>query len=245
MSSKCCAKSPCEVECCKAECVLDCCSLPYLRLDKLRELWSINSATGNILPTASSSIAITNVYNRLGTNVVPPIDSTFENASASPSDTFGVALTTYSSGALTIVYDNAYAGYLFVNTHRYVTFESCGKADQVIGWYVDTSSGQLELFQNLPEYNLLITDNRAYLDSISSISLTNVQKQKLYNLNNLYKLSMKAIEKIGQDPKEEGNIIQVKDKCGQQWLLTINRANSDASVASNNTQYVIVGVVQC
>jgi hypothetical protein len=87
----------------------------------------------------------------------------------------GVALT---SGT----YPNALLSYAFVNTERYVNFESCGKEDQVIGWYVNTADGNLELYQALPELNLAQTDNRLTLDSIIATNLTSVQKQQLASL---------------------------------------------------------------
>ncbi len=141
--------------------------------------------------------------------------------------------------------NNAWYAYIFVNTMRYQTFEACGKADQVVGWFVDTTTGQLELFQALPELNLNVTDNRGQLIAYATDNLTSVQKQKLYNLNNLYKLSTAAIARVDANPKEEGNICEFTDKCGQKWLLAINRANSEPSVINANTQFVVVGVRMC
>lgn len=238
---KCCA-TPCNVECCLPDCQLDCCTLPYQRLNKLSTAWSINSATGDaILPTAATAsgsvYTVNGVTDRSGNGVVTPVATTFGASN-------GIALVTGTT-SLTIALDNAYYAYLFVNTSRYVSFESCGKVDQVIGWLVDFGTGNLEIFQNLPEYNLLITDNRATLDVIAPTSLTSVQKQKLYNLNVLYKLSQQAAARVGQDPKEEGNICQFTDKCGQNWLLAINRASAGTSVANPVSQYVIVGVRLC
>jgi hypothetical protein len=235
--SKCCPPSPCDVECCVPETAIDCCSLPYLRLNKLRTIWSQIDATGSInLPVTVSALNVENVYNRSGNAVAVP-DNIFGNS--------GVDLAVISSGAISIVFNLAYYAYLFVNTHRYVSFEACGKLDQVVGWYVDTATGQLELFQALPDLNLQLTDNRIDLDSIPTVELTSVQKAKLYNLNTLYKASIKAIERVSANPKEEGNIVEVVDKCGQKWLLAINRADGTASVADFTTQFVIVGVPLC
>ena len=121
------------------------------------------------------------------------------------------------------------------------------KGDEHLGWYVDTTTGNLELFQDLPELNLYQTDNRLYYDSISSSNITSVEKQKLYQLNILYKLTLKAIERVGGNPKTEGNICEFTDKCGQKWLLVINRAgdNQQISVAQTNTTWVVVGVRLC
>jgi len=141
--------------------------------------------------------------------------------------------------------NNAWYAYIFVNTMRYQSFEACGKGDQVVGWYVNTSTGQLELFQPLPDLNLAVSDNRGYLIGFATDNLSSIQKQKLYQLNILYKLSLKAVERVGQDPKEEGNICEFTDKCGQKWLLAINRANSQSSVIADNYEYVIVSVPLC
>jgi hypothetical protein len=238
--SKCCPPSPCDVECCLPETTLDCCSLPYQRLDKLRTIWSQTAATGNInLPVTAAAGSVTNVYTRAGNAVTTPVAATFGDD--------GVALVTGTT-SLDIVFNLAYYAYLFVNTHRYVSFEACGKLDQVVGWYVDTATGQLELFQALPDLNLQLTDTRLTYDSLTVAELTSVQKAKLYNLNTLYKASIKAIERVSANPKEEGNIVEVVDKCGQKWLLAINRAsspNGTTSVADFATQFVIVGVPLC
>ncbi len=166
-------------------------------------------------------------------------------------DTYNIVNDTkdYSSpnttnGSITI-YNNFLYAYNFVQTHRYQAFESCGKPDQVVGWYVNTQTGQLQLFQALPDLSLTIDDDRASYLEIPTDSLTGLQKQQLYALNVLYKVSTKAIERVGANPKEEGNICEFTDKCGQKWLLAINRANSQDSVANLETEFVIVGVPLC
>ncbi len=224
-SSKSCCPSVCDTSCCKSDCQPDCCTPAYLRLDKQRELWSLVATLGyTFLPLASQTIY------RNGNAVPLPNLAVFGPE--------GHILT--ASGS-----DNAYAAYIFVNTTRYLTFEACGKEDQVLGWYVNTTSGQLEIFQNLPEYNLLTTDNRVSLITDATSTLTSVQKKKLYNLNILYKLTEEAIERVGGNPKEEGNICEYTDKCGQKWLLAINRADSQADVSQYNGEYVVVGVRLC
>jgi hypothetical protein len=239
--------SPCDVNCCVPESELDCCSLPYQRLEKLRTSWSIIAATGgvysNIFPDSvvgTNGGEIVGVNQRNGSSVLLPDDTIFG---------FGtnvIDLASGSSGSITITADeeNAYYGYLFVQTHRYVNFESCGKKDQVVGWYVNTSTGQLQLFQNLPDLNLTTLINRYSLDSQPIANLTSTQKQQLYALNVLYKASLKAIVAVQANPKTEGNIVQVTDKCGQKWLFAINRAGGN-DVCEPESEFVIVAIPLC
>lgn len=215
-----CCPSVCETECCLPDCHPDCCTPAFLRLDKLRTLTALEAITNQ---TYGGN-------NRAGLAITIP------NTTDTYTGTNGVDLTTY---------DNAELAYYFVNAERYQSFEACGKEDQVVGWYVDTSDGNLELYQALPELNLTLTTYRETLDAIPTANLTTIQKQQLYQLNNLYKLSVQAIERVGANPKTEGNICQFTDKCGQKWLLLINRAQSGTSVAANNTTWTLTGVRLC
>lgn len=244
-SSKCCTPSPCETDCCVPETSLDCCSIAYQRLDKLRNAWSLIATSGgttsSLFPSSAGSEIILNVFQRNGTPVKIPNETIY------PDDVNTPYYANSSSGELSVTegYDNTFYGYLFVNTHRYVTFEVCGKQDQVVGWYVNTSNGQLQLFQNLPELNLSTFNTRLSLDTLPTANLSSIQKSQLYALNVLYKASVKAITLVGGNPKEEGNIVELTDKCGQKWLLTINSANSPTNVNSScnpSNEYVIVGV---
>lgn len=215
-----CCPSVCETECCLPDCHPNCCTPAFLRLDKLRTLTALESIAAQ---TYAGN-------NRAGVPItVPNTEVTFTGPN-------GVDLTVLS---------NAELAYYFVNAERYQAFEACGKEDQVVGWYVDTATGNLELYQALPELNLPLTINRLTLDSIPTANLTTIQKQQLYQLNNLYKLSVQAIERVGANPKTEGNICEYTDKCGQKWLLLINRAQSGVSAANNNTQWTLVGVRLC
>ncbi len=243
---KCCPPSPCNVDCCKPECELDCCTLPYQRLEKLRTAWSEMAATGNtFLPLAGTSpVAPSTLYTISGVTTrggaVVPVPNGFVYTGAASSDLIATGTT-----SITVNFANAYYAYLFVNTHRYLNFEACGKLDQVVGWYVNTADGELELFQALPDLNLQLSDTRAALDNQPVVDLSSTEKAKLYALNVLYKASLKAIEAVGQNPKTEGNIVTVTDKCGQKWLIAINRANNGLSVCDVNTQYAIVAIPLC
>ena len=243
-SNKCCPPSPCDVPCCVPEVEVDCCSAAYQRLDKLRSAWSLIAATGgvssNIFPSEAVGGEIVGVVSRNGNGVLTP-----------DTDVFGVTgeiqtLATGDSGAVTVTAgeENAFYGYLFVNVERYLNFEACGKKDQVVGWYVNTQTGQLQLFQALPDLNLQTSTTRYALDSTPVVDLSSIQKQQLYALNVLYKASLKAIAHAQGNPKTEGNIVHVTDKCGQKWLIAINRAGS-ADVCQTNFEWVIVAVPLC
>jgi hypothetical protein len=224
-----CCPSVCETECCLPDCNPDCCTPAYQRLDKLRTIWVTSDILAMGTPGTLSAAGNNSVFTRAGVNPVPP--------SSVGGSTAAVPLT----GSNTLI------AYNFVSVERYVNFEACGKADQVLGWWVDTTTGNLELFQDLPELNLYQTDNRAYLDSLSSTTITTVLKQKLYQMNVLYKLTLSAIERVGGNPKTEGNICEFTDKCGQKWLVLINRSigPSPISVATVNNQWVVVAVRLC
>ncbi len=244
-----CCPSVCETECCLPDCHPDCCTPAFLRLDKLRTIMATNAALPTGAPgvgTILNGVSTSTIQTRAGTAAQDPTQQNTFQAASAPGNVGAVPLI---PGAVA----NAFLSYAFVNAERYVSFESCGKEDQVVGWYVDTATGNLELYQNLPELNLTTQNNRLYLDSIPTASLTSVQKQQLYQLNNLYKLSVQAIERVGANSKTEGNICEYTDKCGQKWLLLINRASAmgqtvnggPLSAATNNTQWTLVGVRLC
>lgn len=265
-----CCKADCEVDCCSAAFL----RLDKLRQGwtdvatsgSTNMITTILGVTGVVPGTMTTTWVPATINDRAGNAVAVPIGGT-GSYGAIPS-IFGVGSTgspvinliqTTPSGitgsvvtniltdntVISNYLNNAWYAYIFVNTMRYQTFEACGKADQVVGWLVDTSSGQLELFQALPELNLNLTDNRGQLIAVPTDNLTSVQKQKLYNLNNLYKLTTAAIARVEANPKEEGNICEFTDKCGQKWLIAINRASSQNSVITASSQFVVVGVLIC
>jgi len=240
-SSKCCP-SVCKTDCCVEECILDCCTPAFQRLDKVRNGWALVAATGTGFLNAESAGpgVLANISTRTGQAVPIPNEALFETVGGNG----GVALANGApSGLIDIVRDNAYWAYVFVNTIRYASYEACGKMDQVSGWYVNTATENLEIFQDLPELNLTTHDNRDHLLGVPSADMTKVQKNKLNSLNILYKLSLKAIEKVGASPREEGTIVEVHDKCGQKWTVAVNSAKSISNLT--NTEFVIVAVPSC
>jgi hypothetical protein len=135
----------------------------------------------------------------------------------------------------------------FVNTVRYLNYEECGKLDQVTGWSVNVSDGDLYFYQNLPELGLTTTDSRATLLNTVPTSLSPYDKRKLAEMEPFWKLSLKAIERVRENPKTEGNICEIKDKCGNRFLIAINRTQSQSqqSISVYNAEYSIVAVKLC
>ena len=237
-----CKKNP--IQCFKEEPELDCCSPAYIRLDKLRTGWSAIPPLFFVTPTyinTSSGPIINGITTRAGQSIFVPNAALFQGTGSQTGYGISIAdVSTSSSGSVRIILDFAYYAYVFVNTIRYISFESCNKSDQVTGWLVDTTTGNLEIFQDLPELNLTTNDNRAYLISLSCGDISTIQKSKLQALDILYKLSLKAICEVNGNPKQEGNIILVSDKCGKKWLIAINRVVSSTNVCIPTSQFVIV-----
>ena len=153
---------------------------------------------------------------------------------------------------------SGYAGLLekmaagFVNTVRYLNFEECGKLDQVTGWSVDVATGNLYFYQNLPELGLTTSDSRATLLNTPPAAFTAQDQSKLTEMEAFWKLALKAIDRVRENPKTEGNICEIKDKCGNKFLVAINRTNSQnasqnpgQSICDYNSKYSVVSVKLC
>jgi hypothetical protein len=230
---------PCNTDCCKPEHPLDCCAVPYQRLEKLRNGWSSVAATGNTtLPQEADGANIVGPTTRGGAAIAAPVAEIF--GSGSPS-----GLVTVSGSTITVLYNAAYYAYLFVNTHRYLAFQECGKLDQVVGWGVDFCTGQLQLYQDLCELNLTVADNRGYLINLNKTEITPVQRKQLRNLNRFYKLSKAAVAAVGSNQKEEGNIVEVTDKCGQRWLVAVNLPALNIDTCLAGQQFTFVAIKLC
>lgn len=137
---------------------------------------------------------------------------------------------------------------VFVNTVRYLNFEECGKLDQVTGWSVDIQTGDLYFYQDLPELGLTTSLSRAVLLTTTAQDMSPVVRRQLTEIEPFWKLSLKAIERVRENPKTEGNICEIKDKCGNKFLVAINRTQSQAegqSICEYNSQYSLVVVKLC
>jgi hypothetical protein len=229
-------KDSCNVECCISDCNPDCCTPAFQRLDKLRTVWLLEQYN---LPApfsfdGSGNPVDVDTYNRAGqliTDASPIVEVVPQQD--------GYTLTW---GSLEL------AAYAFVNEVRYLNFEECGKLDQVVGWSVDVQTGNLYFYQNLPELGLTTSDSRSAVLNTIPTSLTPYDKRKLAEMEPFWKLSLKAIERVRENPKTEGNICEIKDKCGNRFLVAINRADgqdSGNSICEYNSQYSIVAVKLC
>jgi len=237
---KCEVPKPCEVDCCIPDCNPECCTPAFQRLDKLRQYWLL-AQFGTASDTALTLSIPVNVYNRAGSSVLVPDYNALTPQQSNGGNTWGT---------------NERQALAFVNTVRYLNFEECGKLDQVTGWSIDVQTGDLYFYQNLPELGLAPTDSRAALLNIDTSSFTPLTKQKLSAMEPFWKLSLKAVERVRENPKTEGNICEVKDKCGNRFLIAVNRADGQItqigattfegnSVCAYNSQYSIVAVKLC
>ena len=225
-SKKCSKKSPvtpCNVECCVPDCNPECCTAAFQRLDKLRMEWLLVQNGLTIMQQTSSSAVPPNtsyVYNRAAEQVLVPT-------------------------SLLPLEQTAFG---FVNTVRYLNYEECGKLDQVTGWSIDIATGDLHFYQNLPDLGLSIADSRYALLTTAPSGLTPADRHKLVEMEPFWKLSIKAVYSVRQNPKTEGNICEIRDKCGNKYLVAINRSNSQPngqSVCNYNSQFSIVAVKLC
>ena len=251
---KCEVPKPCEVDCCIPDCNPECCTPAFQRLDKLRNLWMLTQYSPTlgsvVLTTTNTAVAPIVVATAvLDTSSVPVTQQGEAGWVSTVYNRAGQLITTASP----LVAANSYgilelAAYTFVNEVRYLNFEECGKLDQVTGWSVDIQTGDLYFYQNLPELGLLTSDSRLDLISTNTTDFTPQTKQKLSAMEPFWKLSLKAVERVRENPKTEGNICEVKDKCGNRFLIAVNRVNGQSatsSVCAYNSQYSIVAVKLC
>lgn len=236
-NKKCCDNSV--QDCCMSDCNPDCCNAAFQRLDKLRMNWELQQQFGAGVSTAEIQ---TTVFNRQAQSVTLPVAGT----------TVVPALT---GSTTTWGYLEARAAQ-FVQTVRYLNFEECGKPDQVIGWSVDLQTGNLYFYQSLPDLALVgavnagsnpgigVGDSRNNLINTASTAWTPLIKQKLAAMEPFWKLSLKAIERVQENPKSEGNICEIKDKCGNRFLVAVNRVDVQANIsaANYNARYSLVAV---
>jgi hypothetical protein len=137
----------------------------------------------------------------------------------------------------------AAAGYYFVNEMAYGPYEPGCHNDQVYGWYVNLSTGELQLFTEMDGVPTNATRACIYNNATPS----SVQNKQLKVLNKLYKLSKSAVKEVNGIPSQEGNIVEVCDCKGQKWLLYINTASlqNGSPLSSCNYQFAIVATKLC
>jgi hypothetical protein len=266
-------KKPCQSSsssssCCTEQCI-DCCSSQYQRLSSFRAFvvnQQLNNPSGGATAfpyqngwmekinsnttTVSTSGA---VFNRCGVlvpapdAVSPPTGSgTSLNAGSAyyQNNLTGCTLPPFAPTSLnTGNTEVAEAAYYFVNEFAYGPYEPGCHNDQVWGWYVNISTGELQLFTQTD--GVPTTSTRLCLSSQDVLSST--EKRQLKVLNKLYKLTKSAVKEINGIPSQEGNIVEVCDCKGQRWLLYINtaQAQNGSPLSSCNYQFSIVATKLC
>lgn len=266
----CCPTVP-EIDPCACEQPMDCCSLPYQRLDKLRTIYATIASSALAYEHYDSAVTVAQVitsgsevnevqtfnrtFTRDGNPVTVPQASLFTSTAPVPSNIVG--FFPVNGGAVgdqvsahpdvgNVTHANAAAAFNFVQTMRYVMYRDvvCTAADQVIGWFVNPAGRQLQVFQDLTgvfsALGLTYTDSLQYYDSLTT--MTSQQKQKLASLNILFDLSVDAVRRVNLNPKTEGNMLVLCDRCGQKWMLVINTADTPSSTTfrAGANGYVIV-----
>ncbi len=260
-------KKPCESSssssCCTEQC-LDCCSSQFVRLNRFATMVAENIVEGNSNPNGVgvSGSAVTYgtlVYSRCGTVVVPP-NTTNNNTVGGQTGYTGayagevgcsgttgdvnVPLSLDGASGGELLYPIAMNAYYFVNQLAYGPYEPGCHNDQLYGWYVNLSSGELQLFTQFEGVPTNAT--RACLSA--DLVVTSAQKRQLKVLNKLYKLSKSAVKEVNGIPAPEGNIVEVCDCKGQRWLLYINVVappSTGSPLSVCNYQFVVVATKLC
>lgn len=125
----------------------------------------------------------------------------------------------------------------FVWAARALDIEKC-KEDQVWGWTVTLSNGNLVLMQNMDG----VSTSRSRLDLLgeSSETLSVADRKAKKVLDRLYHMSEKALQ-CNKYPRTEGVMVLSTDCCNQKWLLVLNRATGRNSILADDS-FVVVGV---
>jgi len=124
----------------------------------------------------------------------------------------------------------------FVWAARALDIENC-KEEQVWGWRVNLSNGDLQLLQTTD--GVSDSESRADLLGETCESLTLSQRKAKQVLDRLYHMSEKALT-CNKYPRTEGVMVVATDKCNQKWLLLVNRATGRDNIL-NEVQFVVVG----
>lgn len=234
-------KKPCQSSsssssCCTEQCV-DCCTSQYQRLSSFRTFVVVkqleNGQSGWVNPGTS---------NRCGVFIPAPNDGStgayFQSNAGCTAGTLGAPTNLDGEGTLV-----AEAAYYFVNEFAYGPYEPGCHNDQVWGWYVNISTGELQLFTQTEG----VPTNATRLCLSSQDVLSSTEKRQLKVLNKLFKLTKSAVKEIDGIPSQEGNIVEVCDCKGQRWLLYINTADAQngSPLSECNYQFAVVATKLC
>jgi hypothetical protein len=218
-------------------------------------------------PTGNLSTPETAVLNRCGVMIPPPntVDASGNEVVAGAyandcvtSSTQPVSLVRNTSGQTPSTFagalfprndsDNfniAACAYYFVNTYASGPYEPGCHNNQVYGWYVDVSTGELQLFTQTDGVPTNAT--RLCLSSETSENMTSVQKKQLKVLNKLFKLSKTAVKEVNGVTQLDGKIVEVCDCKGDKWLLYVNTASmlNGSPLSSCNSKFAVVATKLC
>jgi hypothetical protein len=125
----------------------------------------------------------------------------------------------------------------FVWAARALDIEKC-KEDQVWGWTVTLSNGDLVLMQNMDGVSKTVSRAILLGESSEIISVADRKAKKV--LDRLYHMSEKALQ-CNKYPRTEGVMVLSTDCCNQKWLLVLNRATGRNSILADDS-FVVVGV---
>jgi hypothetical protein len=267
-SRKC--KKPCQPSssssCCTEQCI-DCCTSQYARLNRFATIIANNqlnvALNSSDWPVAVNLNAVAaTIKNRCGAAILPPNITSNVNGtpslnvgayanelgcSGAPGDLNTPTSLVSPTGALLPRGDNdmlvAASAYYFVNEFAYGTYEPGCHNDQVYGWYVNISTGELQLFTQTDG----VPTNATRACISADLTLSSAQKSQLKVLNKLYKLSKSAIKEVNGIPSQEGNIVEVCDCKGERWLLYINTASTQngSPLCTCNYQFAVVATKLC
>ena len=262
-SRKC--KKPCQSSssssCCTEQCI-DCCSSQFQRLSRFAAYVTgqqLNNGWGNLDTNSNNQNPTTALKNRCGALIAPPninpADSSptlgFIGIAGAYANETGCSAANGSAGVAPVPtdlevagYEVAEAAYYFVNEFAYGTYEPGCHNDQLYGWFVNISSGELQLFTQTDGVPTNATRACLVVDCESTCS---AQKRQLKVLNKLYKLSKSAIKEVNGIPSQEGNIVEVCDCKGERWLLYINTASEQngSPLCECNYQFAVVATKLC
>ncbi len=123
----------------------------------------------------------------------------------------------------------------FLHSVNPLDIEKC-KEEQVWGWVITLSNGNLELLRDMDGVSTCKTRGDILGESELSVS----QKKAKVLLDRLYYMSEKIL-KCNKYPRTEGVMVNATDKCGQKWFLLLNRAEGRNSILDEDS-YVFVAM---
>lgn len=241
----CCPETP-SVDPCACVESLDCCNLAHQRLSKLQAVFTNSAATSSYSSNytietdtpSTSTFYNLDLMTRDGNTVTVPTSEFFTASDYTGSNIVGFFDIGTTSGVTinaqpivnSVFYVNAALAYGFIQSMRYAMYRDvvCDSQDQVLGFFINTNR-ELQVLQDLSSplspFGLTYTDTLQYYDSKLSSNMTVQDKNKLAALNTLYDMGLQLIMRVNFNPKTEGDILEVSDRCGQRYIALINTSD--------------------